>query len=64
MTICPSCDGKKPDKKYLCGTCWFQLPGDTRSRLLMRDRFALKRLQELYDQIGDDVPLSEIEVTL
>lgn len=59
---CPSCEKPKPDGKYLCLECWFSLPLEARRRLLRRDRFALKRLQELYDQIGDDVPLSEIVV--
>lgn len=61
MTNCPNCDERKGNG-YLCRRCWFGLGAVTRKRLLRRDRFALERLRELYDQIGQKVPLAEIEV--
>jgi predicted amidophosphoribosyltransferase len=60
---CPSCGKPKKPDHYLCAHCWWQLPKAMRSRLWKSDALAMARLQELYDQIGDHVPLSEIEVT-
>jgi len=49
--------------KYLCITCWFALPDVTRRALNRRDRQAMARLQELYGQITNGVPLAEIRIT-
>lgn len=62
MTNCPSCDGGKRSKDYLCQACWFGLSLTTRRRLWRKDGKAMARLSALYDQLGNDVPLSEIEV--
>lgn len=63
MSTCPNCDGAKGNGKYLCHGCWFGLRIEIRRRLLKSDGFALVRLRELYEQIGNAVPLEEIEVT-
>lgn len=61
-TPCPSCQQPRQTSHYLCRACWFELPHPTRAALGRRDRLAVDRLSELYDQIHDDVPLSEIRV--
>jgi hypothetical protein len=62
-TRCPGCpDGMKGPGKYLCVTCWFALPDTTCRALNRRDRRAMARLQELYSQITNGVPLGEIHI--
>lgn len=62
-TPCPSCRQPKGPGKYLCWTCWGSLPGAARRALSRRDRQAMDRLQDLYRQLGEGVPLAEVEVT-
>ena len=63
-TRCPGCpDGMKDVGKYLCIVCWFALPDATRRALNRRDRQAMARLQALYGQLADGVPLAEIRIT-
>lgn len=62
-TRCPACpDGMKGPGKYLCITCWFALSDVTRRALNRRDKQAMARLQELYGQITNGVPLAEIRI--
>ncbi|MFE6486618.1 hypothetical protein ACFVGN_27295 [Streptomyces sp. NPDC057757] len=60
---CPSCRQPKGARKYLCLTCWDTLPALARRHLNRRDQRAMSRLQELYRQIAEGVPLREIEVS-
>lgn len=62
MTSCPSCDGGKRSKDYLCQACWFGLSITTRRRLWRKDVDAMARLHQLYEQIQSGVALPEIEV--
>jgi hypothetical protein len=64
MNDCPACGAPKGERHYLCRTCWFALPRSARGPLLRRDEHAAARLRELYGQILDDVPLSEIVITI
>lgn len=61
-TVCPNCGNGKDSKLYLCRRCWLGLSVVTRKRLWKKDDDAMKRLYELYEQIRNDVPLSEIQV--
>ena len=66
MTVarCPGCpDGVKHPGKYLCRACWFALPDAARRLLNRRDSRAYARLRQLYDQLGQGVPLAEIRIT-
>ena len=61
--LCPACHtGAKGQGKYLCYDCWGQLSLPTRRALNRTDMKAMERLQDLYYQIGEGVPLDEIEV--
>lgn len=62
MKRCPYCKKSKGEDKYLCHQCWYGLTRETRTRLGKHDVAALTRLRELYAQIQQDIPLSEIEV--
>ncbi|MFI5685869.1 hypothetical protein [Streptomyces sp. NPDC051636] len=62
-TPCPSCRQPKGPGKYLCWTCWGNLPGPARKALSRRDSKAMARLQELHRQLAAGVPLAEIAVT-
>lgn len=63
-TRCPGCpDGVKGPGKYLCIVCWVALPDVTRRLLNRRDNRAMARLQELYGQLTNGVPPSEIRIT-
>ena len=59
---CPGCGGPKSEKLYVCPSCWRQLPLRTKTALFRKDAKAAQRLHELYRQILDEVPLSEIQV--
>lgn len=64
IPLCPSCrTAARGDGKYLCYDCWGGLSLRTRRALQRTDMKAYPRLQELYGQIRDGVPLAEIEVT-
>lgn len=64
MSNCPCCGkGKGYRKYYLCGACWRGLSETTRRRLWKKDDLASLRMYELYEQIGNEVPLSEIQVS-
>jgi hypothetical protein len=62
---CLACGIKAPSRKYLCNSCWLELPDVTRERLedarasvtLARDR-----LFQLLSAIRRSVPLNRIEV--
>lgn len=60
---CPHCGAGRKAGQYLCRTGWFGLTPEARARLRKRDLRASTRLLELYRQISDEVPLSEIEVS-
>lgn len=63
-TRCPGClSGVKGPGKYLCLGCWNTLPMAQRRLLNRRDSRAIDRLQELYRQTAEGVPLDEIQVT-
>lgn len=63
-TRCPGCStGKKGPGKYLCLNCWRVLSAATRRALNRRDLRAIDRLQQLYRQLGQGVPLAEIRIT-
>jgi hypothetical protein len=49
--------------KYVCLGCWSGLSMTARRALNRRDSRAMARLQELYEQLGNDVPLAEIRIT-
>jgi hypothetical protein len=65
MNRCFACGLKSPSRKYLCNSCWLELPDVTRDRLedaqasvtLARDR-----LFQLLSAIKRCVPLNRIEV--
>lgn len=60
--LCMACDtGRR--QGYLCRDCWFSLPQDSRVALRHSDDLAIRRLQELLEQLTSGVPLHEIEVT-
>ncbi|MFD5251312.1 hypothetical protein ACFWM5_00515 [Streptomyces bobili] len=62
--VCLACDQPREAGHYLCRSCWPALPGPARIRLCRRDRLALARLRQLVDQLHDDTPLNQIEITL
>lgn len=62
-TPCPNCGAERRRNQYLCTSCWDQLRVWVKSALRKKDDLALRRLRELYDQIANDRPLNEIEVT-
>jgi hypothetical protein len=60
---CPGCGNQtRQQGMYLCLTCWNQLGPMTRLQLNWKDDGAMRRLQELYDQLAQGVPLAEIVV--
>ncbi|MGH3376009.1 MAG: hypothetical protein ACRDP6_14820 [Actinoallomurus sp.] len=63
-TVCPACSATKEPKKYLCRGCWFTLPRAARGPLLRHDAQAFRRLSELLEQIRNDVPLNQIQITI
>jgi hypothetical protein len=63
MQTCPSCGGAKNPRHYLCPSCWRQLPDATRRLLYRKDRLAFRRLSDLHEQLRNDVPLNEIQVS-
>ena len=63
MQTCPACGGGKNPRHYLCRGCWPQLPDTVRRLLYRKDRLAFRRLSDLHEQLRNDVPLSEIQVT-
>ncbi|MEU4825082.1 hypothetical protein AB0H37_24690 [Actinomadura sp. NPDC023710] len=60
---CPSCGREKNPRHYLCRGCWAQLPDTVRRLLYRKDRLAFRRLSDLHEQLRNNVPLHEIEVT-
>jgi hypothetical protein len=61
---CPGCpSGVREAGKYLCRDCWNTMPPSTRSALNRHDSRAMDRLQELYGQVSNGVPLGEIQVS-
>lgn len=60
---CPSCGGARETGKYLCRSCWWRLPESTRNALCIRDGRAIRRLQKLYDALGNGTPVHTIEIT-
>ncbi|MDX3455079.1 hypothetical protein PV396_24580 [Streptomyces sp. ME02-8801-2C] len=63
-TRCPGCpSGVKGPGKYLCLTCWHALTPASRHALRRRGPGAMARLQDLYRQVANGVPLADIEVT-
>lgn len=62
-TPCPSCRHPKGQGKYLCLGCWSTLPMAQRRLLNRRDSHAMTRLQELYTQVAQGVPLGEVQVS-
>lgn len=62
-TPCPNCGAKRRRGQYLCTSCWDQLRVWVKNALRKKDSLALRRLQELYDQVANERPLKEIEVT-
>jgi len=64
ITRCPCCSARdKGPNKFLCVECWGQLPLPARRALKRTDTRAMPRLRELYDQIYERVPLTEIVIT-
>lgn len=63
MKVCPSCKKSKNPKHYLCHVCWYRLSKEARDALWRKDGLAAERLRELYEQIQQGVPLSEIRIT-
>ncbi|WP_203596252.1 hypothetical protein [Actinomadura bangladeshensis] len=63
VQICKSCGGEKNPRHYLCPGCWRQLPAVTQRRLYRKDRAAFRRLADLHEQLRNNVPLAEIEVS-
>lgn len=62
-TPCPTgCGNTRAPRQYLCRTCWFHLPTDTRSVLNQPGSGALAHLRELLDQIHAGVPLADIRI--
>jgi hypothetical protein len=62
-TPCPSCRHPKARGKYLCLSCWNQLPWTAQRALKRRDRSATPRLIELHRQLAAGVPLAEIAIS-
>jgi hypothetical protein len=60
---CPSCGEVCGPGKYLCLSCWHELPEPTRTALKIRDGNAIRRLQKLYEDLAADTPIKEIEIT-
>jgi len=59
---CLACKQPRHPRQYLCWPCWNQIPKSHRYALLKKDANAGVRLIELTHQLGDGVPLAEIEV--
>jgi hypothetical protein len=62
MAKCPACTEPRDPRKYLCGSCWQQLPEATQRALYRRDGQALMRYRRLLDAITNGTPLGEISV--
>ena len=63
-TPCPAdCGRTRESDKYLCRTCWFELPAETRRTLNRRGAGAIHRYLRLIDQIHDGMPLDTIRIT-
>ncbi|AXH66365.1 hypothetical protein SEA_SATIS_216 [Streptomyces phage Satis] len=62
-TPCPSCGAVRRKGQYLCSGCWDQLRVWVKNALKKKDDLAAQRLRELFDQVHDERPLNEIEVT-
>lgn len=65
MHACPGpCDeGVRSSGKYLCLSCWSDLPMPARRALSRRDAQAFARLRELHAQLQAATPLGEIAVS-
>lgn len=57
------CGAARRKGQYLCTSCWGQLRVWVKDALNKRDELASTRFGELHDQLGNGVPLREIEVT-
>lgn len=62
ISICPACRRRRARTHYLCPVCWYALTPDTRRQLLRRDAGAIRRLRQLYEQIGAGTPLADIHI--
>ncbi|MCP9947341.1 hypothetical protein [Actinomadura madurae] len=61
--VCPSCGGEKSPRHYVCRPCWRLLPAETQRRLYRKDPAAFRRLSDLHEQLRNNMPLNEIEVS-
>lgn len=59
---CPGCGHTRAPGKYLCRTCWHQLPQAARDALNRRGPGAIQRLQALLDQLRAGTPLADIRI--
>jgi hypothetical protein len=62
-TPCPTgCKRHRDAGKYLCRTCWYRLPVDTRKALTRRGAGAIDRHRALLDAIAAGTPLTDIRI--
>jgi len=63
-SLCLGCGQRnRQAAHYLCRTCWYALPDETRRRLGLHDDQARDRLFQLFAALRRAVPLAEIQVT-
>lgn len=59
---CPACPRTPAAGQYLCHICWRRLPDTARTQLNRRDRYAVRRLQQLLNQIRAGKSLTDIRI--
>lgn len=60
-SLCPACQvRRKFPHYYLCKSCWFSLPVDSRRLLWRQDADARRRLFRLYEALSQGRPLAQI----
>lgn len=59
---CPACPRARATGQYLCHICWGRLSDGARAQLNRRDRYAVRRLQQLLNQIRAGKSLTDIRI--
>jgi hypothetical protein len=60
---CPNCTNTRAAGHYLCPPCWRALTPTARRNLNRRGDGAIRRYQQLLDQLQARTPLPDIRIT-
>lgn len=60
---CFACSRTRDAAKYLCPTCWAELPPATKQALYLADGKAVARFRQLLRAISKKTPLGAIEIS-